>query len=411
VPSFLEAYLEYTRESEAPRDFHLWSAMAIVGHAVNRRVWLDQHFFKIYPGQLMVTLVADSAVQRKTTAINTAVRLLKQLPEDEINLIVGKHTQAALWDALDRGTDDFSQPRDSIGFIVADELGAFLTKESWAESLATDITQLNTADDGWVARRSRNLGNVQLWNPCLGWLAGTTPSGLAYELPKAAQTAGLFGRMLCIFSQEKGQPNPLIEAPPGMRKQEGCLLRHLYRMMQLAGGFVWDEGAKEFYRPWYAEMFEKAAGSDELTGFIGRKHTHILRVAMILALSAGNTLVLTEPVMRTAEMMLRRVEMLLPEAQRKLGTTHFTEQQDKILSILAREGPLAHGKLASKVWRFCSGDAFGAAVRGLIEAEALTVQRVSNGTQKPHNVYAIRPTRGTMLRAVKINVEDDLEEA
>src|SRR5947207_12686062 len=131
----------------------------------------------------MVWLVADSTVSRKNTAINIAIELMLGLDPDSINLIEGKHSQASLFDALNRGADDMGEPRNAIGIIVADELGMFLTKESFAESLATDITALNTARDGWARRRMRNL-DVQLWNVCLGMLAGTTPTGLAHEIPR-----------------------------------------------------------------------------------------------------------------------------------------------------------------------------------------------------------------------------------
>ena len=63
--SWLDRYLDLVAETESPREFHFWCAMAGLGHVLGRRVWLDQHRYRVYPGQMMVLLCSDSAVARK----------------------------------------------------------------------------------------------------------------------------------------------------------------------------------------------------------------------------------------------------------------------------------------------------------------------------------------------------------
>lgn len=411
---FLSQYLAYTAENEAPEVFHTWCAIAILGHALNRKVWLDRHLFKLWPGTIMVCLISDSAVSRKTTAINIAVQLLETLLENDINVVEGKKSSASLFDAFDltklRGPLPNGDRRDSIGLIVADELGSFLSRESFADQLATDITQMNTAREGSFKRIMRS-GTVELWNVCQGMLAGTTPTGLAHEIPKVAQQAGLFGRMLLIYSEETDRINPLTEAPTNHGPLKAWLMRDLARISQLSGPFTFTASGKHFFEDWYRTYKLTKPGSDASTGFYGRKADHVLRTAMVLAASRGSALILDETVLNGARMLIEDVELRLPEAHRKLGASVFSEAQEKILAMIIRKGgKMSHAQVASGIWRVCSGPDLKKAIFGLIDASTIEVEAVETNGVKKALMYKLVQTRGDMLASVRPTKEMTEEE-
>lgn len=351
--SFLQRYLEFTQHNEAPEIFHFWAGMAVVGHALNRQVWLDRHYFKVYPGQLMVVLVADSATSKKTTAINLAVDLLNFLPEERTNILPMEFSTRTLMESLNRVDADGNQ-LDAIGFIAADELGTLLSKEAHAEPLVTLITGLNTAKDG-PYRRAFAVSNVEINNPCLGGLMGTTPEGLANELPKAAHKAGFFGRLITIYSDESAKEEPLIEKPPQMDHQQRWLVQELYRISEMRGEFHYSEAGKAWMREWYHEYKQKKIASDQMTGYYGRKDTHLLRCAMIFAAAQGDGMVLTPQLLESAARALSTVEHWMPEAHRQINVSRESVEQDAILAALTEKGgprqELGHTELLNIVYR------------------------------------------------------------
>lgn len=397
---WLSRYLEYTAENEAPEVFHFWCGIAILSHALNRKVWIDQHFDHIYPGQMMVCLVSDSAVSRKSTAINIAVNLLSALPDLAINIISGKTSNATLVDSLYRIHPETGEQLDSIGFLVADELGSFLSRESWAETLVTDITALNTQCDRPFRRHMRTR-DVELINPCLGGLFGTTPTGLACEIPRAAQTAGMLGRMLIVHSEETERINDLLDPPKNMKSLYGWLLKELYRIGSLRGPFAFTPDGKAFYRQWYKKFREQAPrGSDERTGFYGRKHTHVLRTAAILSAARNSSLLIDAAVLDAAVMALDLVERELALAFRKLDTTNpLFAVQERILFELGRlGGKTTRTKLMTVCYARC-GPYFTQALSGLIESKQITASTQKTKT-KPSQWLEIPKTRGELMEAM-----------
>ena len=97
---WIEDYLEYTSFQESPPVFHKWAAIYAIGAAVSRKVILRRRnalgveFFRTWPGQLSVVLVAGAGRCKKSTAVNLVTDFLRQI--DAINLYEGKITPEQL---------------------------------------------------------------------------------------------------------------------------------------------------------------------------------------------------------------------------------------------------------------------------------------------------------------------------
>ena len=61
---WLERYIHFTRHQASPILFHRWAGIAVLGAALERRVWLTRGYerLRLYPGQLMVVLVGKCAL-------------------------------------------------------------------------------------------------------------------------------------------------------------------------------------------------------------------------------------------------------------------------------------------------------------------------------------------------------------
>jgi hypothetical protein len=387
--------------------FHRWAALAGCGHVLGRKVWNVRaapggFAYGIFPGQIMVCLVAASALLRKSTALDAMGRLLQDLPAGITNLLPQRTSPQELMRSL-QPRDDAGDPlpeRDCVGLIMASELGAFFSSEGFLETMATHVTRLNDAPHGRYDPEGRRFRDhlyplrfikwqLDLLNPCVGMLAATTPTGLAKELPVQAQTAGLFGRMLTVHQSDTDRaPNALTIRPSRQEtlrvaSLEEALLEGLQKMAALAGEIPLSRQARLFFDAWYREHVaanrRAMAASAATSGYVGRKADHAIRVAMVLTAMEAvvgpwppESVVVKEGHLRTALSWLRALEPGMERAFAETILARRTTIADTILAYLTR--PRQRGKwvarrqIQQRVWYKCQNRReFRDALESLVE--------------------------------------------
>lgn len=413
--SFITEYLAYTERQVSPRVFHLWSAMAILGAAMERRCHFPILEGKqyLYPGQVMVVLVSKSAVTKKTTAASLAVDLLSHLEPWQMLVLPKKSSPQQLLYDLQRLDDDKTPMRDpqnrrvnSAGFLFSPELGAYFTTEAFAETLATQINQLNDCPRGkWkIAFRS---WVAELFNPCITILGCITPTGIAKELPRAARSAGFFGRMLLVHRAYTERRVSLMDpAPTASRATKKVLQQELSEIARMRGAFVATPAGLKWFNEWYYEVCEPAqrvAGSEmegEQTGYIGRKDSHVIRVGMILSAAERRDRVLDRPHLEQALKHLEDIEQEFPFALAELGTTPYAEYDRRLLEVLERFSKyvkwVPEQRLRRALLRGGGDRRFTEATETLVEAGEVERRRIE-GTWEWRRLY----TSGRLLRGAE----------
>lgn len=348
--SWLETYLSYTERQVSPKCFHFWSAVAVIGGVLERRCFLPilggRQF--IYPGQIMVVLVSKSAITKKTTAARMAVEFLRNLEPWQINLLPRKISPQQLLFTLQRLDEEKVPDRDpegrrvnSAGFLFAEELGALFTTEAFAETLATQINQLNDCPRGKFRVEFRSW-KAELWQPCITMLGCITPKGIARELPRAARTAGFFGRLLLVHrSYTERQVSLLDDAPQGSKELRRQLEAEIAEIAMMRGQFQVNEIGTKWYKAWYYEVHEPSlrrmdAPEGENTGYLGRKDAHLLRVSMVLSAAERRDRVIERGHLEAALRHLEEIEREFPNALAELGTSPYSDYDRRLLEALER---------------------------------------------------------------------------
>ena len=77
-PNWIDAYLDYSKHSEAPKNFHLWTAVSVIAGALRRHVWLDMKYFQWTPNMYIIFVAPPGIVSKSTTA-NIGMDLLRQV--------------------------------------------------------------------------------------------------------------------------------------------------------------------------------------------------------------------------------------------------------------------------------------------------------------------------------------------
>jgi len=111
-------YYTYTLNSEPPAVFHFMSSLTVLGASLERNVWFDKGFYKVYPN-IATVLIAPTGRCRKTSATNVSLKLARAV---EVNVLSERVTPEALIQGLG-GRDT------ATGLLYAPELSVFLGKQ------------------------------------------------------------------------------------------------------------------------------------------------------------------------------------------------------------------------------------------------------------------------------------------
>ena len=340
VDDWLTGYLEYTSEQESPSLFHLWVGLSVLASTLERRVWLDRGYYKLYPNMYIV-LVGASARVRKTTAVNTGYGLFREALPNSV-WVSQKVTPEALITVF---VDGFKERNVSGGSIVSTELGVFLGSSKGS----VDIMQLLT---DWYdcpsmfTYHTQMRGKETMENVFCNMIGATTPQWLKDSLPPRAIGGGFTSRVVFVYQD---MPEKLVAFPkvePAMFRLKGKLMEDLQKINKMKGEYKLTKKATEWFEDWYTKVFHpETTLHASLDGYFGRKHDTLLKLAMLFAASRGNNRVVDEIEMRMALKAINENEKYLPQTLRLIQMTEVGEESEKVFRVIERRKKVDHTTL------------------------------------------------------------------
>lgn len=337
--SFLDEYLSYTRKQESPEMFHLWCALSVLSVVMGRKCFIDRGYYRLYPN-LFTLLVAGSARCRKSTAIAIATRLLNDIvAQGRLKVVSGKITPERFIEELVQIPDPSAKPgevkfRTPDILVVSSELSVMLTKQSYGEPLIHILTDLFDCPSEWTYK-TKNKGDVTLSDVFITILGATTPTGVAHGIPATALQEGFASRVVFCFQGDTTRRNPF----PKLNQQEIDLWLKLKDMLLaralLQGEFTLTDDGREWFIEWYNKHMDSDPEDLRLDGMHGRKHDHLLRVAMIMAGSYATTKINLGH-LEAALMSLNAIEEFASSAFAELGGDETTPHLARMKAYLKR---------------------------------------------------------------------------
>lgn len=336
---FLPEYLNYTKHSESPEDFHFWTGVSLIASTLGRRIWKDHGYQKIYPN-LYIVLVAGSAMLRKSTAIRIAGGLLREALKENLNFFSQKITTEAL---IQRLNELNTKIKRSEAIIESDEFATFLGKSHLDPSLLQILTDYYDCPD-YREYTTRSRGTEKMSDICINMRAGTTPEWLHSSLPEEAIGGGFWSRIIPIYRKEGARriatPEDYFNDPIITSSRLKCI-EDLKKMYELSGECKWSIDGKRTFTDWYmSEDFNNPSKyPGPLQGYYGRKGTTILKLAMILSVSRGDSLMLTQDDVMQSVALLKDNEIFIKEVTDGLFKTDEGKKLDRVLELIKRWQP------------------------------------------------------------------------
>ena len=342
--NFIMTFTDHYHSGYVPRKFYIWSAISLIGAALERRVWLPWYGGNVYPN-MYVFLVAGPG-EGKSTAIRPAVKILKkcnELHHTFIRLLPNQVTEARMLDIL--GEQNFftykkKQYNHSSAFLVASEASTTL-KGSEEHSIVKALTALYDKDDFHKETVSRTEP-VHIVNPCINLLAGTTFHDLNQFLNKQGILGGFASR--CTFvvhnksmrrtSEWFDEENHIEESI----KMKGELVDDLGVIAKMVGGFKATPEVKDAWNEWWPIYDKKRCEIENeiLKAFMVRKMTALQKLVQILCVSDGDDMVIKLSHWNMALKLIDEVEADVPAMLRQ-GQSTDTRSNEGIKAAIIQE--------------------------------------------------------------------------
>ena len=408
---WIKAYVEHTRYSESPDNFHFWTGIATVAGALRRRVWIDQRIFQWTPN-FYIILVGPPGVAAKSTSVRQGLSLLEQVPGVRFG------PQSMTWQALALALQNATESVEVDGeghiqsclTISISELGTFLRADD-DELMSTLIAMWDGQKEAW-RRSTKTQGDTVVQNPWINLIGCTTPAWIRTNIPNSMIGGGLTSRIIFVYGEKKRQlvayPADLVEGP-AYRKEEEDLIHDLIEIAQIAGEYRLSADALEWGRAWYEQLNNSRPEhlrSERFDGYIARKQTHLHKVAIVLAASKRNDLVIDASDLSLADEVLNLIEFDMIKVFHSIGVHPGAAIAQEVRSYIKNARTIEYPHL----WRICSQTIplkdFMEAIKGLLEAHEIEM------FQKDNKKYVRLISRSASQSAPETGSSDpDVEES
>lgn len=341
LEDWIKGYAEFTAESDSPQAFHLWCCLGTIAGAAQRKIFMETAYFPVH-SNMYVILVSPPGRGKKTAALRTSKSILREVTP-EVNFA----TESGSFEGIVELFLQITNPSHQSLSLYSMELGSIMgTNPAMMVDFLCDIYDGNP---DW-ARSTVKHGKKTIKKPWLNIMTGTTPRWLGEHLGLIALEGGLIARCIITYSEELILENPWPEFNPKLKKLHEALIHDLSIIATLGGEVVFDGGkdgdARKWYDAWYKDKSRYPSVSDPRTAsYFDRKHIHLLKVAMALALSYKNDLVLTLEDLLRAKALLDATEPGMRLAMNAVGKNEASVETFHILQQIKSKGVMAYGEL------------------------------------------------------------------
>lgn len=292
--TFIDRYLHHTSIYESPTSFWKWSSYATIAGILRDNCYKRQGDGAIYTN-IYVLFLAESSGHRKGPPVNLSEKLTFRINNTKI--ISGRASVQAIMDELSRAeTDKITGKILKAGSAIfyAPELSAGIVSDPEAFKILTDIYDYKPTP---YKNRLRTGPCFTLDRIVFSMLAASNIDMLKGSFNTAEVKGGLLARTFLVTPNEFRPSNSLMRLDPAERKTSlESVYKALEEISRLKGEFLFDESALKEYESWYDPFRQSYAKRKEASGVVGRVHTSVLKLAMILAANENELFVRKEHV-------------------------------------------------------------------------------------------------------------------
>lgn len=273
--SWLKDYQDWCIScTDAPKKFHHWTGLSLLGSVVGSKVYLPVGMNNIYPN-LWLVLVAPSSSFRKSTCVSIAKNTLMGVDHEKV--LPEEWSAESLLALLERTPASTLYSSEFYSFTAMLNRGYMEA----AKPLLTDIYDV-------PGRLIRHLNSriIEINRPALSILSATTVEWMLTRMQEDDFAGGFIPRFIVIPAKNKEKT---VALPDEADKVEHAhLIKRLENIGKREGAIRIDDDATYIYEKWYRSIEEQYLHGQELnilfSGYFHRLMTSCLKIALLLLL-------------------------------------------------------------------------------------------------------------------------------
>lgn len=330
---WIEAYVEFTNNSEPRESYRRWAAVSAIAAALQRKCFLPWGQWEVFYPNFYIILVGPPAA-RKGTAMRPVRDMLERLG---IPLAADETSRQKLISRMieksDMRTDDegVTHMYSSIT-IFSSELTVFLKRDD--ENMLPSLCKWYDCEAKFeydtLARGVETVTNV--WVNLFG---ATTPTLLQTALPSEAFGSGFTSRTIFVYEEDKGKIVIFPGLTPEQAHMQNDLLYDLEKINIMCGRFKIEQDIIEPYTRWRYESEENPPFKEpKLATYLQRRATHLLKLCIVFSASRSDERVIRLCDFNGAMKLLLDTERKMPWVFRGVGNNPLAEVQTRIMRVI-----------------------------------------------------------------------------
>lgn len=300
-------------------------------------------------------MLSGDPASGKSVMISVARNLLRDLASQPQGVFLGPDnpTKASFLHSFEKSTKlgQHGLGLYSAMYVLCLELGVFISK--YEKDFVADLTSIYDNLDIYTAPRT-STHSVSIESPTLNILAGATPDALGDTIPETGWGQGFTSRVIFIYG-----PALTTYRDPFKRPQQADFARLSSYLKEyfheIYGEFIWEDDAQDADRHWLNELkMEPVPTYGRLKHYNTRRNEHLVKLAMVSAISAGHGLTVTLSDFERAQTWLFEAESKMPDIframhqksdQQLLNDTHYWLYTEWSNPNLPQQKPISERKI------------------------------------------------------------------
>lgn len=385
LKNWIDSYLQWTIQSEAPDSFLRFSAYFALASALRRHVKVGTEYlggWECFPN-MYICYVGPAGVVKKSTSIGKAEELLENI--STLQMATGSMTTPIIIKKL-------QDSPDSSLIISADELGHLIEKAG--TSIYSILIRLfdgkRRIEDETIMR-----GLVLAENPSCNFFAGTTPEWISENFSTGVLGGGFGSRTLFIKESEPRHYRLIhkgYNTHINFSKLKDDLISDLtYFSESIKGEFQMDEETYSWFDKWYVGSVQNPDINErKIKGYVQRRPAYVMKIAMLEKISVSDELMLRIPDLENAIKVLKNIEHKIADTFRAVGRNKYVPDMDGIESFIRDSGKIEQSQLFAEF----NAVAEPAMMKQLIEALIIMDRiQLTTDTTTHKNFFSVIPKK------------------
>jgi hypothetical protein len=308
----IQQFIEYTEGIRTCSLYRKWSAITMVGGAMERRVKTTVSAYENYPN-LYTMLVGPPASGKGI--IDIVHRLWKDTRNDlgipAFFSGVDDATKAALVDSLKEASQLYvpAQYKYHCLLLPVEEFSNFFAR--YEPELLSFLTKVYNAPDEYSEQR-RKSGKLVISAPIITALLGYQPQLLQGIMLHDAADQGFLRRTILIWN-DRAEKNALFESTPLNTEVKSQICKHLSAISELYGEMKWTTEAQNFLQEWDMNDGPPRPMHDMLQYYVETRTQHVIKLSMIASVSETLDMTIDLHHVQRAISWLLEAEAKMPE--------------------------------------------------------------------------------------------------